>query len=108
LVYLVKYAYFLAQLGIEVRDKGDLDDRSLDPERYSFVENYNEQCSILDVIGFPREGKQHFAACTMRHRNNPHNACRELDKWFITRRAKHTRRTGRLTGMRFDMRLKRR
>lgn len=57
---LVKYAYFLAQIGFEVRDTTDLDDVSV-PKGWSFTMSYHKRKSILDVIGFPEEGKSFFA-----------------------------------------------
>lgn len=102
LAYLVKHSYFLAQDGRELRDEGNLQDTTRSPDEYSFVANYENQTSILDVIGFPEEGKQHFARCREKHRNNPHDAERELDKWIIAVRAKSSRMSGLLTGRRFD------
>lgn len=103
LVYLVKYSYFLAQIGFEVRDKGDLQKIPVkDLDQYSFVESSDTESSILDVISYPAEGKAHFAACAARHYSAGHEANRELDPWFIKKRARQSRYTGRPPGMKYD------
>lgn len=103
---LVRYSYFLAQFDLEVRDYGDLMDTSLDPNRYSVMERYSLDNSILDVIGFPAEGKEHFSAMTRKWKNDYHDAERELDEWFILKRAASSRADGNYTGRDFDAKLK--
>jgi hypothetical protein len=104
---LIRFATFLAQMGVQLRDNGSLLDTSLAPDRSSLVENFGKDHSILDLIGFPAAGKKFYKEATEFHKDDFHDAERELDLWIIGRRADASRRTGRVTTRNHDARLRR-
>lgn len=52
----MSHAYTLAEVRIRVSDINDTD------SQFSFLEQWTTRNSLLDIIGFPEEGKAHFAA----------------------------------------------
>jgi hypothetical protein len=93
---LVKFAYFVAQVGIEIRDHDDIRNQALGPQKHGFVEELNKKASILDVVGLSQQGKQYFDSMAAKYQDDRQDAMRELDIFIIRERAKLARRTGSL------------
>jgi hypothetical protein len=91
---LVKFAYFVAQVGIEIRDHDDIRNQALGPQIHGFVEELNKKASILDVVGLSQQGKQYFNSMVAKYQDDRQDAMRELDLFIIRERAKLVRRTG--------------
>jgi hypothetical protein len=94
--YILKHARTLAALNVKILDEENC--------ITSFVENCTNE-SILDVIGFPEEGKEHFRKRAEAENDDGANAWRALEELIIKERIKR-RKLGEVPDAKMDMLIK--
>ncbi|KAN0110109.1 hypothetical protein V8E51_006496 [Hyaloscypha variabilis] len=99
---LIRYAYSVRrELNLEMRDG------QTDPTGAGFLETLQQTKSILDLIAFDKEGKQHFQNLAVRHRNDEFDAKRAMEARVIQERIRRTKLpTGNTTGELMDAAIK--
>lgn len=90
---LLSYSYLLSQQGVQVRDKEG-------GETTSFVEEITKT-SILDMISFPEEGKEHFRKKKEREFDERAEMVRKVEEMVIKERVRRRKR-GEVTGREMD------
>jgi hypothetical protein len=85
---LLRYAHFLAQVGFELRDEAE--------EGFSFLDEVTKR-SLLDIIGFPEEGKSFFRGMERRYWDAAWERKRDLEKKLIAGRVERVK-NGEKTG----------
>jgi hypothetical protein len=99
--HLVNHAHTMAELGIRFREENQHSSNS----KFSFAEQMTKRRSILEVIKFPKEGREHFAKRAADLHDQKFEDLRELEQLVIQARV-WRRRTGQQSGRAMDSDIK--
>lgn len=90
---LIRYAAFLCRdMGYQLKDQGPLH-----PTEVEFLEHWGNSNSILDLLSFPREGKEHFQGLAELHKSHISDDKRAMERKVIQNRIARTK-MGQYTG----------
>jgi hypothetical protein len=90
--HLLRYAHLLAQMGFELRDE--------EGEEFSFLDEVTKR-GLLDIIGFPEEGKRFFKGMERRYLDAAWERKRDLERKLIAGRVERVK-NGEKTGDEMD------
>jgi hypothetical protein len=87
---LIRYAHFLCKdVNYQLKDQG-----ILHPTEAGFLDHWSKNNSILDLLSFPQEGKEHFQRLAKHHKNDEFDAKRAIERTVIQNRIARTKLGG--------------